>query len=117
MDDPHLPLDLPGSGPPIAVKRSLDNDSVAAPTVPFSVTESFHDNRRYGARGGPISGVFTGLAKPKKTTVPLPPKRVACVGSGTFLKPCSGFSQLFATHKLPAGSTTMSVMAACNPPT
>jgi hypothetical protein len=56
----------------------------AAPTVQVSVAESFHDNRRYGARGGPISGVFTGLAKPKKTTVPLPPKRVACVGSGTF---------------------------------
>src|SRR5208282_54660 len=78
--------------------------------------EFFNGKRCYGARGGPIKGVFTGLAKPKKTTVPLPPKRVACVGSGTLLKPCSGFSQLFATHKLPAGSTTMSVMAACNPP-
>src|SRR5438132_241235 len=27
---------------------------------------------RYGARGGPISGVRTGLATPKKTTTPWP---------------------------------------------
>src|SRR5271165_1685849 len=69
----------------------------------------------YGASGGPISGVRTGFAKPKKTTVPLPPKRVASAGSGTSLKPWSGLSQLFATHTLPAGSTATSVMV-CNPP-
>jgi hypothetical protein len=58
-------------------------------------------NSLYGACGGPISGVWTGFAKPKKTTVPLPPKRVDSAGSGTFLKPSSGRSQLFATHTLP----------------
>lgn len=36
---------------------------------------------------GAINGVFTGFAKPKNTTVPLPPKRVVSAGSGTFLKP------------------------------
>src|SRR5208282_1493912 len=70
---------------------------------------------RYGCLGGPISGVWTGFAKPKKTTVPLAPKRVDRAGSGTSLKPCSGRSQLFATHTLPAGSTATSVMI-CSPP-
>ena len=41
----------------------------------------------YGCLGGPISGVRTGFAKPKKTTVPLPPKRVDSAGFGTSLKP------------------------------
>ena len=71
--------------------------------------------QHYGVRTGPINGVFTGFAKPKKTTVPLPPKRVDSAGSGTFLKPCSGISQLFATYTLPAGSMATSVMI-CNPP-
>jgi hypothetical protein len=31
----------------------------------------------YGCLGGPINGVRTGFAKPKKTTAPLPPKRIA----------------------------------------
>jgi hypothetical protein len=42
-------------------------------------------------------------AEPKNTTAPFPPKRVASVGSGTFLKPSSGRSQLLASHTLPAG--------------
>ena len=71
---------------------------------------------RYGAGRGPISGVRTGFATPKKTTVPLPPKRVDSAGGGTFLKPtCSGLSQLFATHTFPAGSMARSVRI-CNPP-
>jgi len=40
--------------------------------------------------GGPIRGVRTGFAKPKKTTVPLPPKWVDSAGSGASSKPCSG---------------------------
>src|SRR5271157_802672 len=69
----------------------------------------------YGASGGPISGVRTGLARPKKTTVPLAPKRVDRAGSGTSFMPSSGRSQLFATHTLPAGSMATSVMIFCPP--
>jgi hypothetical protein len=83
---------------------------------PSVSTFSLTANSLYGAIGGPISGVRTGFAKPKKTTVPLPPKRVASDASGTLLKPSPGLSQLFATHTFPAGSTTTSVMAVCNPP-
>ncbi len=68
----------------------------------------------YGCLGGPISGVRNGFARPKKTTAPLPPKRVDSAGSGA-LKPSFGISQLFATHTLPAGSMATSVMI-CYPP-
>jgi hypothetical protein len=37
-------------------------------------------SRHHGARGGPINGVRTGFARPKKTTAPLPPKRVDNAG-------------------------------------
>src|SRR5271165_2701935 len=66
----------------------------------------------YGARGGPINGVFTGLARPKKTTTPLPPKRVARAGSGTFLKPYSGRSQ-FLRHPNVAGGVNGDVRDGC----
>src|SRR5271168_4476060 len=94
----------------------LDGHMSATTRVLFFGSYGLTANSLYGASGGPISGVRTGFAKPKKTTVPLPPKRVASDASGTLLKPWSGFSQLFATHTFPAGSITTSVMAACNPP-
>jgi len=76
---------------------------------------------RAGVAGAPMSGpTHSGnlhidpLAASTGTT-PFPPKRADSAGSGTRLKPCSGVSQLFATQRLPAGSTATSVMI-CNPP-
>ncbi len=69
----------------------------------------------YCAWAGPINGVRTGLANPKKTTVVLAAKRVDSASSGTSLKPTSVWFQLLATQALPAGSRATPVMV-CRPP-
>ncbi|MGD8798225.1 MAG: hypothetical protein PVJ44_06865 [Desulfobacterales bacterium] len=68
--------------------------------------------RAYWAWTGPINGVRTGLANPKKSTAPLRPKRVDKASSGTFLKPSSGRFQLLAiqTLSLPSMATPQGPM-------
>src|SRR4051812_50224301 len=71
----------------------------------------------YGNRGGPRSGVATGLARPRKTTRPLPPQRVEAVSAGTSGPAHAwGASQLFATQTLPAGAITTGGVGLRPPP-
>src|SRR5271168_3125908 len=78
-----------------------------------------HEDSLYGAGGGPINdvrtslpitGVFTGFARPKNSTKALPPHRVVMLSFGTFwIQTSFRRSMLFATHTFPAGSTTTPV--------
>src|SRR5436305_6917068 len=89
-------------------RRTVLDPSLAVHLAPWE--------RRYGNRGGPRSGVATGLARPRKTTRPLPPQRVEAVSAGTSGPAHAwGSSQLFATQTLPAGSIATTVMC-CSPP-
>jgi hypothetical protein len=75
----------------------------------------FFCNGFYQARTGPMSGVRTGLAAPKKTTIVWAPNCVDRASSGSLLNPVSVSLKPLPTQALPAGSIAMGAIV-CRPP-